>query len=64
MFNTTQQNIAREIHENSNISHWKDWKWQVKHSIRNIQEFERLTKIKFKKNKVDQLEKTLKKFPL
>jgi len=64
IFNDTQQEIARKIRPESNISNWKDWKWQIKHSIKSIEKFEFLTGIKFPEDEKVQLEKTLQRFPL
>jgi lysine 2,3-aminomutase len=64
IFNDTQQEIARKIRPESNISNWKDWKWQIKHSIKSIEKFEFLTGIKFTEDEKVELEKTLQRFPL
>lgn len=64
IFNKGQQSIANKIEENSNISSWKDWRWQLKHSIRSIDKFEHLTGVKFGDKEREDLEKTFKKFPL
>lgn len=64
IFNKTQQGIAKKIQDSSSISNWKDWKWQLKHSITTIDTFEKLTGIKFDKEERVQLEDTLEKFPL
>ena len=47
IFNNVQQEIAEKIKANSNISNWKDWKWQLKNSIKTIEKFEFLTGINF-----------------
>jgi lysine 2,3-aminomutase len=64
IFNDTQQEIARKIRPESNISNWKDWKWQLKHSIKSIEKFEFLTGIEFSDEDKVLLEKTLDRFPL
>lgn len=46
------------------LSNWKDWKWQLKHRIRDISTFERLTGIKFEADERRLIEKTIEKFPL
>ncbi|MFO7851630.1 MAG: hypothetical protein R6X28_04120 [Bacteroidales bacterium] len=51
IFDPEQQSIANKIEENSNISHWKDWHWQLKHSIKSIDKFDFLTEIRFDKSK-------------
>jgi len=43
---------------------WKDYKWQLKNSIRTIEGFEKVSGIRFKKEEKRTLEKTLRKFPL
>ena len=47
IFNNVQKEIAKKIKEGSNISNWKDWKWQLRNSIQSIEKFELLTGIKF-----------------
>ena len=64
IFNGTQQAIANKINKTSTISNWRDWKWQLKNSISNIDQFEKLTGIKFSADEKSQLKKTLEKFPL
>ncbi|WP_321290209.1 lysine 2,3-aminomutase [uncultured Sunxiuqinia sp.] len=64
IFNGIQQAIASKINNQSTISNWKDWKWQLKHSISTIEQFEKLTGINFSEEEKGKLEKTLDKFPL
>jgi lysine 2,3-aminomutase len=59
-----QQKIAQKINPEAKISNWKDWKWQLSHSIRDISTFEKLTRIKFEQSEKERLEETLAKFPL
>lgn len=47
IYNTIQKEIAYKIEEESKLSNWKDWKWQIKNSIRTLEKFEYLTGIKF-----------------
>jgi len=64
IFNQTQQEIARKISTDAKISQWKNWKWQLQHSITTIREFETLLGIQFQQDEKQQLEDTLQKFPL
>ncbi|HKL67010.1 MAG TPA: lysine 2,3-aminomutase [Bacteroidales bacterium] len=64
IFNKGQQSIANKIEQDTNISKWKDWRWQLKHSIKSIEKFEHLTGIEFKGSERDELERTFSKFPL
>lgn len=64
IYNEKQQEIAEKINPKAMISNWKDWKWQLKHSIKDISTFKRLTGIKFEKNEMKLLEQTVAKFPI
>ncbi len=64
IYNENQQEIARKISSNAEISHWKDWKWQLRHSIRDIDTFEKLLGLKFNTSERKDLEDTIAKFPL
>jgi len=64
IFNDVQQEIANKIKPESNIGNWKDWKWQLKHSVKSIERFELLTGIRFEKKERQELKETLNRFPL
>ena len=64
IYNEKQQDLAQKIESGSNKSRWQDWRWQIKHSIKDINTFEKLLGIKFPPDKKTQLIKTLEKFPL
>jgi len=64
IFNIAQQAIATKIKADSTISNWKDWKWQLKNSIKTIEQFEVLSGITFPEDEKKELKKTLRKFPL
>src|SRR3990172_10430265 len=64
IYNEKQQEIAERISPQARISNWKDWKWQLKHCIRDISTFEKVTGIKFEKRERELLEKTIAKFPI
>jgi lysine 2,3-aminomutase len=59
-----QKNIAEKINPDSLISNWKDWKWQIKHCVKDIDSFEMLLNVKFEPGERELLEQTLEKFPL
>ena len=63
IYNERQQEIAEKIHPRTQLFHWKDWKWQLKHSICDVHTFERLTGIKFEKSDKKRIEETIAKFP-
>lgn len=64
IFNGVQQEIATKINDSSTISNWKDWKWQLKNSIKTIDQFEKLTGIRFGEEEKVKLEETMEKFPV
>jgi lysine 2,3-aminomutase len=64
IFNAVQQELGNRLEKNINVSSWKDWKWQIKHSIRSLDKFEYVTGIKFTDDKRKDLERTFERFPL
>lgn len=64
VLNQTQQDIAEKINSDSSEQNWNDWKWQLKHSITSIEQFENLSGVTFSESEKARLERTLNKFPL
>jgi lysine 2,3-aminomutase len=64
IYNKKQQKIAGEIDEHAVKPNWKDWKWQLKHSIKTIGQFEKLTGIYFDEEERGKILETISKFPL
>lgn len=65
IFNKYQQKLAEKLAKGeASISKWKDWKWQLKNSIKHISTVEKILGVRFEPEKSFELEKTLKKFPL
>lgn len=64
IYNNVQKEIANKIEEKPQLSNWKDWKWQLKNSIKTLTQFEHITGIHFEKKEREQLQKTFDKFPL
>lgn len=56
--------IASRIDSDAVISNWKDWKWQLAHSIKDIDTFEDLLRITFPPEKRKDLEETISTFPM
>jgi lysine 2,3-aminomutase len=59
-----QKSIQDSLDSGSTLKKWRDWKWQIRHSIRDIDMVESLLGIKLEKAKKEQLEETLERFPL
>lgn len=64
IYDEKQQQIAQKISKEALISNWKNWKWQIRHSVRDIDTFEKLLDVKFSSEKREMLEETVEKFPL
>lgn len=64
IYNHAQKQIAGKIEEQPQESKWKDWRWQLKHSIKSLEKFEYLTGIKFSEHEKENLKETFDKFPL
>lgn len=64
IYNQKQQEIAEKINSDTAITNWKNWKWQIKHSIKDLSTFEQLLGIEFEPDEKIQLEETIDKFPL
>jgi len=59
-----QQLIADKIDPDIVESKWRNWQWQLRHSIRDIPTFERLLGIRFDAGLREGLDRTLERFPL
>jgi lysine 2,3-aminomutase len=64
VYNKKQQKIAGKLDPEANIEKWKDWKWQLKHSVKDLATFAELLEVEFDADEKKQLKETLEKFPL
>ena len=64
VYNKRQQEIAKKIDCKADKSDWINWKWQLRHSIKTLEQFEYLTGIEFDAQEIEQLQQTFDKFPL
>ncbi|PKL60558.1 MAG: lysine 2,3-aminomutase, partial [Methanomicrobiales archaeon HGW-Methanomicrobiales-4] len=48
----------------SESSKWGDWKWQVRHSITDITNLERMLEISFSKEEREEIQRTIDIFPM
>lgn len=56
--------VKEAISIDKDIIKWEDWKWQLQHSIKDIETFEELLGIQFREDIREELEHTVEKFPL
>ncbi|NCC51106.1 MAG: lysine 2,3-aminomutase [Spartobacteria bacterium] len=66
MFNDQQQNIAQRMNTRNDVSieEWKDWKWQIRHQIKDVERVAQLLDITFPPDMLSRLKETTEKFPL
>ena len=60
----TQEQIINCIDNNATSSQWKDWKWQMRHSIKDLETFEALLDVKLSDKQRKAFGKAAKKFPI
>jgi len=60
----SQRRIAGRIDAKTTMEHWRDWRWQLKHTVRDVGMFEELLGIEFNKRERAEINRTLEKFPL
>jgi lysine 2,3-aminomutase len=56
--------MAKKLDSSVAAFQWRDWKWQMKNSIRDIATFERLAGIEFSDEERKDLDETIRKFPM
>lgn len=61
---TRQKTIADKLEKGVDIEKWQDWKWQLRHSIRTIEQLELIAGLEFTSEERAQLETTIDKFPM
>jgi len=63
MLTQSQHKILNEI-DGSSISNWKDWKWQLKHCIKDLDAFETLLDTNLPETLREQFQVIVEKFPM
>ncbi len=64
IYNDKQKKLAQNIDPEVIKKNWQDWKWQMKHLIKDIDTFQKVTGINFSDQEKKELRETLNKFPL
>ena len=59
-----QKEVAGQINPEARYSHWRDWKWQLHNSIKDIDTFEKLLGVRLEQKHRSVLERTAEKFPI
>ncbi len=63
MISEKQKSILKEI-DGGELKNWRDWKWQVRHTIRDLETFENLLDIKVSEEIRKQYNEITSKFPM
>jgi lysine 2,3-aminomutase len=64
VFNQRQQEIAQRIDEGSELRHWKDWRWQLRNSVRTLEGAERILGVRFSADERKGFRQTTARFPM
>ena len=56
--------IRKTIDSDKTPEFWKDWRWQLRHAIRDLATVEQVLGIRFTREEREELQKTIDKFPL
>ena len=59
----TQQDIIDIVDSDAQLSNWRDWRWQIAHSVRSLDDIEKLLNMSLNPEKRVELKKTIEKFP-
>jgi lysine 2,3-aminomutase len=59
-----QKHIIETIDIATTTAHWRDWKWQLKHCIRDLDTFQKLLGIELPEETQEAFKQTVKKFPM
>ncbi len=59
-----QRQIIQSIDDSAKLSHWRDWRWQMRHCIRDLDTFEKLLGVKLGEQAREDFTRTIEKFPM
>ncbi len=59
-----QKQIIRAIDDEAAMAQWRDWKWQMRHCVHDLDTFENLLNIKMTERQRAAFNKTVSKFPM
>ena len=64
MIAITRQKIENNTFEQGAKQLWRNWKWQVSHSIRSVETVERILGIRFSEEEKKRIAQTIERFPM
>jgi lysine 2,3-aminomutase len=63
-FSESEQQIIDTFDMDVKQEHWRDWKWQLKHRVKDVETFEKMLGLSFPEPSRKEIEKTIETFPL
>lgn len=60
----TQQGIIDVVDKDAQLNQWRDWRWQIAHSVRSLDNIEHLLGLKLNPKQRAELDRTVEKFPI
>ncbi len=64
MSKKSRPTVAHQMGTHIESKKWRDWRWQIRHTVRDISTFEKIMGITFPPEERQALEETLRRFPL
>ncbi|MBN2510753.1 MAG: lysine 2,3-aminomutase [Spirochaetales bacterium] len=64
MYTEQQKKVSERLSITDSKTQWQDWRWQLQHSIKNIEMFEEVSGITLKEEDRKKFEQTVEKFPM
>jgi len=59
-----QERIIQNIDDSVELPHWRDWRWQMRHCVRDLDTFERLLGVDLDAQTREDFARTVEKFPM
>ena len=59
-----QKRIIQAINEDAELSHWRDWRWQMRHCVRDLDTFEELLGVQIDAQMRVDFARTVERFPM
>ena len=59
-----QGRIIQSLDDSAELSHWRDWRWQMRHCVNKLDTFEALLDVQLNERMREDFAQTVKKFPM
>ena len=64
MMSEKQEQMVKTIDKNGHASSWQDWRWQMRHAVRDLASFEAALGIQLDAETREKFDRTVQKFPM